>query len=109
MKSYGDIPIEHRNLVEELETLERWFNVEGGGVPPILAAKGMVAMSADYYSMEMEEEGDRLLNNAEKYYPGYFKGPIYTHMNKDNEFGHLVYILMKSEGLKTMHSLGFGE
>jgi hypothetical protein len=107
MRSYGDIPIEHRKLVEELEILERWFHAEGGGVPPLLAAKGMVAMASDYFCIEMEEEGDRLLYAAEKYYPGYFKGPIYTHINKDAEFDHLIYVMKKTIGIKTMRSLGF--
>ena len=109
MRYYGDIPIQHLELVKELEILEDWFNENGDGVPPKAAAKGAVCMAHDYFSMEMEEEADRLLIMAEKQYPGYFKKQIHDDALKDKDFNTLVENLKRSIGLGTMKLLGFEE
>ena len=107
MKYFGDIPQIHLNLIEELETLEEWFNSEGASISKLGAAKGHTCMAHDYYRMSMEEEGKRLLNIAEKLHPGYFRGPIWDHASTDSEFKVLVFNLMKDEfSLKDMQSLG---
>ena len=107
MRYYGDIPIDHRELSEELVQLELWLNERIKEFPILDVAKGMVCISHDYYSMEMEEEGDRLINIAEKHCPGYFKGPIYVHMEKDETFEYLVSKLRKSLAAELMATYGF--
>ena len=107
MKFYGDIPIEHLNAIEELQSLEDWFNKHGSELPSLSVAKGFVAMSLDYFTMEIEEEGERLLRIAEKQCPGYFMGPIYVHIEKDKDFSKAVMLLRQSLAIDTMKELGF--
>ena len=66
-------------------------------------------MSYDWYSMDLEEEGERLLKKADKYCPGYFKGPIYSHISRDEDYAILVDGLKRSIAIDTMSSLGFNE
>jgi hypothetical protein len=107
MKFAGDIPYQDRLRIEELETLEAWFRENGAGVPPLTAAKGMTCIAHDWYFLHLEEEGERLLKEAEKLYPGYFEYPIYVHMEKDKDFNKLVDSLKETLGLEMMKSLGF--
>lgn len=107
MKYYGDIPSDHLELLEELQTLEIWFNEHKSTLPPLAIAKGMTCIAHDYYLMDMDEEGDRFIKNAEQYCPGYFAGPIHVHAEREEEFGILVYNLTETLGLQLMISLGF--
>lgn len=108
MRSYGgDIPKDHRNLIEELERLEDWFYTHEKDIPCLQAAKGLVMIAHDYFVMEIEEEGDRIFKSVESKCPGYFKGPIYSHMEKDGDYTRLVSQLKYTEGASTMRSLGF--
>lgn len=107
MKFYGDIPADHRALAEELVELESWFKNYGSGIPPLIAAKGSVCMAYDWYTIHAEEEGDRLIREAEKLCPGYFKSPIHLDVEMDREFAYLVEGLKKTLGLDLMKSLGF--
>jgi hypothetical protein len=107
MKSYGDIPKDHVNLVEELVQLENWFYENGAEISPISAAKGFTCIAHDYFSMHMEEEGSRLLNLAEKQYPGYFGSAIHIHVEKDKDFEQLVKNLKNSLAIDVLISLGF--
>jgi hypothetical protein len=109
VKYFGDIPQEHIELLEELKTLEEWFDNNGGGLPPISQSKGMVCIGHDYHFMGMDEEGDRFLLLAEKYSPGYFRGPIRKHIDNDLEFAILVDQMKETPGFKTMESLGYRE
>jgi hypothetical protein len=107
MRSYGDIPLSHRKHIEELESLEHWLNVHSSSTPALTMAKGMVCMACDYYSMQMEENGDRLLKVAESTCPGYFKGPFLIHIENDEEFAFLVAMLAQNPlCLQMMMSLG---
>ena len=107
MKAYGDIPAEHLNLIDELIDLERWFDENGDLVSSEIAAKGFVAMAHDYYHLEIEEEGDRLLTRTEKVFPGYFKTAIHDHIKKDKDFRYLVENLVVSLGIDLMKKYGF--
>lgn len=107
MKYYGDIPASDRKLINELIALEKWFDEGALPIPEILAAKGFTAMSHDYYEMYLDEEGERLLNRAEKCYPGYFKHTIQVHMDKCPDFNSLIAAMKKNEALEVMKSLGF--
>ncbi len=107
MKSYGDMPEHHKRLVEELTLLEEWFYEHGSTLPILVVAKGMVCIAHDYYTMDMEEEGDRLLFLTDKHCPGYFRAPIIVHTQDDLEFFYLVEYLKLSMALEIMEYLGF--
>lgn len=109
MKAFGDIPEEHSELIKELNVLENWFYENKDKVASLDVAKGFTCMAYDYYAMDFEEEGERLLRIVDKECPGYFKGPIYSHMAKDELFDILVYSLKKTLALDTLYYLGFGE
>lgn len=107
MKYYGDMPAEHVDLVKQLQALEDWFTKQGEGIPALSASKGFVAMAHDYYTLYMEEEGDRLIDMAEDSYPGYFEGSIHYHMDKDSDYKKLVKALESSLGFGLMLSYGY--
>ncbi|HEY5236212.1 MAG TPA: hypothetical protein VIJ14_08550 [Rhabdochlamydiaceae bacterium] len=107
MISHGDIPKEDLERVERLQELEAWFYEHGSSIHPYYMGKGLTSMSHDYFQMDFEEEGDRLLKLAEKYSPGYFKGPIYQQAEKDKDFAQLVMNMRKTLGFDTMKKLGF--
>lgn len=105
---YGDIPLDHLELMNELETLEEWFKENGSTLPAITAAKGHVSMAHDWYSLECDEHGRYLLDRAEELYPGYFESAIYNHLKTDPDFAALIsnfrYMHLGNEYLR---SLGF--
>lgn len=109
MKYFGDIPAEHLETLNELVKLEDWFFTNGDTIAPSMAAKGFVSMSHDYFSMFMDEEGDRMLNIAESSCKGYFKKKIIEHRNADGSYDYLVECLKNTSGIKLMKSFGFIE
>lgn len=104
---YGDIPAEHLKLVEELQYLERLVNAHIEDFPSLALGKGFVCSAHDYYSIFMDEEGERLLKLVDQHCPGYFYAPILIHMASDNEFNKLIQGLKKTAALEVMISLGF--
>lgn len=96
MKTYGDVPKYLVKPIRDLITLERWFHDNSDAVPSLAKAKGLTCIAHDYYAMHMEEEGYRFLYMVELHCPGYFKGPIYSHINKDSEFRVLINNLNKN-------------
>ena len=109
MKKYGDMPPCHLDHIGELTGLESYFYKNRSKIQPLAAAMGMVCLAHDYYIMDLEEEGDRLLNMAEKIYPGYFKGPIYIHIKEEREFAFLIEQLKDTLGWKHITGLGFND
>lgn len=107
MKTYGDIPAHDRDLILQLEALETWFYEHGKELPSLSIAKGFSCIAHDYYSIFMDEEGERLLKFADKRCPGYFETAIHYHVAKDKEFAILVENLKKTSALKLMESLGY--
>jgi len=107
MKYYGDIPKDHIECVLELERLENWFAEHDRTIHPLMAAKGLTCMAHDYYVIDMEENGEDLLNRANKYCPGYFKNEIWIHRDKDPEYSALLTNLVKTQALDTLISLGY--
>jgi len=106
MRYFGDIPASHLERAKELQSLEDWFNKQTN-IPPDKAAKGLTCIAHDYYYIEFDEEGDRLLKMVEKVFPGYFTDMVYHQAIKDGEFAQLLEQLCESMGLETMKSLGF--
>ena len=107
MKYFGDIPAKHLELLRELLSLEELVNDKLKDFSSLALAKGFVSISHDYYNMDMEEEGDRLIQRAENCHGGYFKKPIHIHMEKDPLFNILVHRLKDTLGYDLIKSLGF--
>lgn len=55
-----------------------------------LGAKSYVCLSHDYFDLEIEEEGERLLLKANKLYPNYFSKILPTHMKEDKDYNTLI-------------------
>ena len=86
---HGDIPQEHRDLIEELLKIED--NVDGNTkLEPAIIAKSMICMAHDWYAMGDEDKGATLLEKAEKAYPGYFDHKIKEHTDADTAYRELV-------------------
>jgi len=107
MRTFGDIPENHVILLKELIRLEEWFYEFADTIPLLSVGKGLTCIAHDYYAVFMEEEGERLLRLANVYCPGYFKGPILVHIEKDKDFARLINSLRKTEVLDVMISMGF--
>ena len=107
MKYYGDIPQKDRELVEELERLEHWFDDHMKTVDSEKVAKGFTCLAHDYYALFMEEEGDRLIRRAEYVCTDYFRGRIYEQAKRDREFNDVLGSLTLSHGMDLMKKFGF--
>lgn len=107
MKFYGDIPQHHKELVKELQELEEQLNYYLPIGDLCDYAKGMTCLASDYASMDMEEESIRLINIAEKAYPGYFKKKIYDHAKEDRDYLTLILSIKNPIALEHMRNLGF--
>lgn len=59
-------------------------------IPPGKRAKIYVCYAHDWYQMDMDEEGGRLLLKADQVYPGYFKGLVIQHTKESKDFDKLV-------------------
>ena len=107
MRTYGDIPEHHRVLLSELETLEKWFQENGKQISTLAAAKGFTCMGHDYFMMDQDEEGERLLDMAEKSHPGYFRSDIHFHIKRDEIYATLIRQMEEGIGLDKMVELGY--
>jgi hypothetical protein len=107
MKYFGDIPKKHKDLLEELQLLERLIYKHKNTISVLEFSKHYVCLAHDYYMLSMEEEGDRLILLAEDASPGYFIAPILSHAKRDKYFGIIVEQLQLTLALDLMKSLGF--
>lgn len=107
MKTFGEISEHDLKVLNELEFLEDWIHRHGQKITPDMKARGMICMAHDYYFIEMEEEGDRMIMAAERFCPGYLKETIHKHVQKDQDFGLIVEELKTTLGMPLMVSLGF--
>ena len=109
MRTYGEMPREHLELLRELEILEFMIDDREDVLPMLLTAKGLTSISYDYFAIHMEEEGERLLKRVNTKCPGYFVGPIFSQMSRDPEFKILVESLRKiPAALEVLSLVGFG-
>lgn len=108
MNFSGDIPKSHLKLIEGLKSHEKWLNENLDKTPVLVYSQCMVCLAYDYIDIDMEEKGEELLLRANKLCPGYFKGPIYSHMKTSPDFNHLMELFVKHTiGLQLLNSLGF--
>lgn len=89
MKNPGDMPDEHRSLATALllqETIVR----QDRSLSKERKAQGYTCLAHDWYDIDLEEEGNRLLLSAEATCPGYFKTTINQQTEADADFAFLV-------------------
>lgn len=89
MKLLGDVPPEKQELAYKLTETERQIN-EKAGIPLDRKAQMYVCLAHDWYQVDMEEEGNRLLAKAESVYPGYFRDVMIKHTVESKDFDKLV-------------------
>ena len=92
MRSFGDLSEKHKKLTEELYKYERILDTKDAqnGMSKEDRAKCYVCVAHDFYQMDMEEEGERLILKAEKVCPGYFKGPVIQHQKESPDFDNII-------------------
>ena len=88
IRMVGDIPEEHRELADQLWAFEA--TIVMSGAPPERMAQIYTCLAHDWYEIDVEEEGNRLLLKAEKIFPGYFKETVIKHALEDPDFDQLV-------------------
>jgi hypothetical protein len=86
VKLHGDNSSQDKELAEQLEIFER--SIDGTNTfPPECIAQMLVCLAHDWFQLKCEEEGQRLLDKADKVFPGYLTSPeIKLHMKEDDEF-----------------------
>ena len=72
MKLHGDAPKEDQELADKLVKAESDY-MNNDGLSKERKAMFMVCLAHDWFDINMEEEGLRLLDKAETVRPGYFK------------------------------------
>lgn len=108
MKTYGDIPQDHENLIKELNTLLEFLILNKDSLPHLMFSKSMTCIAHDYFAIDMEEEAQGYLIMAAEHSPGYFMAPIFCEMKNDPLFNYLVNDLKGNQfALRTMTELGF--
>jgi hypothetical protein len=108
MKTHGDIPQHHEDLIKELVELSDFVMLNRYTLPNLSFSKCMVCIAHDYFAMDMEEEAEKYLKLADEHCPRYFMAPILCEMKKDYLFDELVSELSKNSFAKpTMVKLGF--
>lgn len=88
MKFSGDIPQQDLDHMIALDEAEK--DTETCSLPNERKAQIYVCLAHDWYEMDCEEEGNRLLLKADKVSPGYFKGPVIEHQLEDENFDVVV-------------------
>lgn len=86
MKLFGDVPPEHQEKANHLGNLEGLLakNTKKWGKSKV--AKGYLLLIYDWYSIGMEEEGNRLLKRVHEVCPEYFEKHLRNEMKKDPSF-----------------------
>lgn len=95
---YGDIPPYHKELMEDLEEMEAYFTANMATLPLDRIAQGYVCCAHDWYDLECEEDGERLLKLAEAVCPNYFTDYMPNQMMEDELFATLVKQLSEKLG-----------
>lgn len=89
MKNPGDMPDEHRSLATALLVQEAIVS-QDRSLTKEEKAQGFTCLAHDWYDIDLEEEGNRLLLKAEALCPGYFKTTINQQTQADADFAFLV-------------------
>ena len=98
MKNPGDMPDEHRSLATAL-LLQETIVSQNRSLSKEEKSQGYTCLAHDWYDIDLEEEGNRLLLRAEASCPGYFKTTINQQTQADPMFAFLVERLTKKIAL----------
>lgn len=99
MQSGGDLSKKQREQSVELIKFEHL--VDGDSYPADRKAQMYTCLAHDWYQLDMEEEGNRLILKAEKVCSGYFKGPVIQHQLESSDFD----MVIKNLTLELLHLL----
>lgn len=86
---HGDVPEEHKKLATELQRQEIDMEQHITLSPPYVA-QAYVCLAHDWYDIEEQEEGHRLLEKAELVCPEYFRKHMQAHCLENPTFMKLV-------------------
>jgi hypothetical protein len=88
MKLAGDVPKEVQDQADQLSDFEKL--VDGDPYSHERKAQLYVMLAHDWFMMDMEEEGERLLYKARGICPGYFAGAMIQHQVENANFATIV-------------------
>lgn len=88
MKFAGDLSEAQKAEAEELTKFERL--VDGDPYPNERKAQLYVMVAHDWFMLDMEEEGNRLLLKANTICPGYFTDPMIQHQLENPNFDTII-------------------
>lgn len=89
MKTSGDLTPSQREHVENLTKYEQSVD-DDLTFSKEKRAQLYVCVAHDYYQLDMDEEGNRLLLKAEDACPGYFKTVVIQHQLESPNFDRLI-------------------
>lgn len=89
MKFGGDVPVGDRKISKQLVEFEKEVDNDDS-YPNEKRAQLYVCMAHDWYDLNMEEDGDRLLLKAEAICPNYFRDHITPQMIENEKFEILI-------------------
>jgi hypothetical protein len=88
MQSGGDLSQKQREQSVELIKFEHL--VDHDAYPIERKAQMYTCLAHDWYQLDMEEEGNRLVLKAERVCPGYFRGPVIQHQLESQDFDTVI-------------------
>jgi len=88
MKLGGDLSDKQKEQGAELTKFERL--VDGDPYTNERKAQIYTCLAHDWFQLDMEEEGNRLVLKAEAVCPGYFKGPVIQHQLENPGFDTVI-------------------
>lgn len=89
MKLIGDVPQDHKEIAEKLESLENYFN-DPDALSREYSSMAFICLAHDWYELDLEQEGDRLLQKAEEFCPGYYQKYMVKHTIENENFDRIV-------------------
>lgn len=92
MQLNGDVPEDHKILAKNLEELEKSLDSLDKIENPT-RAKALTCLAHDWYTIGMEDEGQRLLRKAEDACPGYFETVLVQQAQEDEDFNTVIQSL----------------
>lgn len=88
MRLLGDVSERDRKVAEQLVEFEP--QIQNGNYPKEKQAQMYVCLAHDWFQLELEEEGNRLILKAERTCPGYFKNVMMNQTLRDEAFDLVV-------------------
>jgi hypothetical protein len=82
----GDVTERDRRNYNGLMMQYRCFREREDTFAPETRARGLIALTADFLDLGMDEAADQLLLEVDRICPNYFQGTMIRHMANDPQF-----------------------